>query len=395
MSNVEPTQPPNDALPKYPETPQAEEKVPPWNLLIEFQRTLALLTPRIFVTPFLIGVNVVAFVLMSISGVHLMQPAGQDLLKWGANFGPATMSGEWWRLLTCTFVHVGIVHLLFNMWVLATAGPLVERMVGNVGFLLLYLASGLVGSAASLLWNPMLISAGASGALFGVYGALLGMLLRQHGAIPAEALVQLRNSGLLFLGYNLVFGMTQPNIDSAAHIGGLVAGFLWGLVLNQPLVPSARAGRPLRNILVAGLGAVLVLASIIVVNARHQEVSQVQAELDRFVRVEKKALDAINSAVTKAQRQELTDAAFADVIERDVLPEWRASRERLASLTKVPPTVHQHVSMVLEYMVQRQEGWEIFAEALREGNEEKAKRAGAKQQLAEATAKRITEKGRK
>lgn len=361
----------------------------------EFGRTLETLTPRVYVTPVLIGVNVLVFVVMVATGVSPIDPTIPDLLRWGADFGPQTIAGEWWRILTATFIHVGIIHLVLNMWVLATAGPLVERMVGNIGFVLLYLVAGLGGSLASLWWNPMLVSAGASGAIFGIYGALLGLLLRAHGSIPAQALTRLRSSGLGFLGYNLIFGMMQRNIDSAAHVGGLAAGFLCGLVLSQPFTPEARFGRPLRNLLVGVLGAILVGCGMVAVRGAHADVAKVQSELERFEAMETKTFDAYNAAVDKAQRQQLTDAAFADLLERDLIPQWREERERLSGPKQIPDSLRFHVDMVVEYMRLRQENWEILAQALREGSKAKMTEAMAKQKQADAAAQRIGKDGDK
>lgn len=246
--------------------------------LAEFQRTLATLTPRLYVTPILIGLNVAVFILMTASGVDFLEPKIADLLHWGADFGPKAVNGEWWRLLTSTFVHIGIIHILLNMWVLFEAGPVVERMVGNIGFLQLYLVAGLTGSLGSLLWHPLMVSAGASGAIFGIYGALLGMLVRSHGSIPTQVVAQLRKSGLGFLAYNLIFGMTQAGIDSAAHIGGLAGGFLCGVVLNQPFTLEALAKRPFRNLRVTGLGIVLIIVGIIGVKATNAEMVDLHGE---------------------------------------------------------------------------------------------------------------------
>ncbi len=362
--------------------------------LEEFQRTLVELTPHVYVTPVLVGLNVLVFIAMLVSGVSLTEPTIADLLRWGADFGPRTTNGEWWRLFTCMFVHIGIIHILLNMWVLATAGPLVERMVGNVGFLLLYLVSGLTGSLASLFWNPLLVSAGASGAIFGIYGAFLSLLLRHRGSIPGEALVQLRNSGLGFLFYNLLYGMMKANVDNAAHIGGLVGGVLCGLVLSQPFTPETLPGRPMRNLLVSALGVVLLVGGILTAYSQHAGLAQVQNELDRFAEVEKQSLDAFNSAVEKAQRKELTDAAFANILERDVLPEWKAAGDRLSAITDVPAALQRHLRAILEYVRLRQEAWELFVRALREGNEKLAQQAMAKQQLAQAAAQRIANGGK-
>jgi rhomboid protease GluP len=374
--------------------PAKFEMAPP-DRLAEFHLTLASLTPRVYVTPVLIGINVLVFVLMSASGVSLTEPTIPDLLRWGADFGPSTTRGEWWRLLTCVFVHIGILHILLNMWVLTAAGPLVERMIGNAGFLVMYLVAGLCGSLASLFWNPLLVSAGASGAIFGVYGALVGILLREHQSVPTKALTQLRNSGLGFLGYNLLFGMMHARIDSAAHIGGLVAGFLCGLVQSQPFTPAALAGRTSRNFLVFGLGIVLVLGGMLGVHAKSADIAEVHTALEHFQTVEKKALETYNSAVSRAQRQELNDAAFADFIDREVLPPWRDSRERLAALKQIPAPLQSQIASILEYMRLRQEAWELVVQALREDNDDKARQAAEKQKLADAAAQRISNSGGK
>ncbi len=126
-----------------------------WQRLIE-------LTPHTLVTPTIVAVNAVIFVLMAIDSGAIFTFRGETLLKWGANFGPWTLDGEWWRLLTCTFVHGGLIHIGLNMWVLWDIGQFVERLAGNVGFLLLYVLSGLFGSLASVYWNPEVLSVGAS-----------------------------------------------------------------------------------------------------------------------------------------------------------------------------------------------------------------------------------------
>ena len=124
---------------------------------------------------------------MLATGVNFLAPDPQDMLNWGADFGPKTLNGQWWRTVTCMFLHFGIIHLGFNMWVLWDLGQLVERLVGNVGFLVLYFASGIAGSLASLAWQPLAISAGASGAVFGVAGALLGLIAFRHDSVPSRS----------------------------------------------------------------------------------------------------------------------------------------------------------------------------------------------------------------
>lgn len=246
----------------------------------DFRSLLTKLTPRVIVTPILVAFNVLVFILMVISGVDLISPGVQDLLRWGADFGPKALSGEWWRLITCIFVHIGLLHLVLNMWVLLTAGPLVERMLGNTGFLTMYFVAGLTGSFASLFWNPMLVTAGASGAIFGIYGALLGLLLRHQGSIPTRTLSQLRDSGVSFLFVNLIYGMTQKNIDTAAHLGGLVGGFLCGVVMSQAFTLEARAGRIYRNITAAVIGVVIAMIGAVAISNTHAKIAELEQKVN-------------------------------------------------------------------------------------------------------------------
>jgi rhomboid protease GluP len=359
------------------------------NPTARFSRLLLSLTPRIVMTPLFAGVNVLLFVIMVLAGVPLMNPSIDDLLRWGANFGPKTTAGEWWRLETCTFEHVGIVHIVMNMLVLITGGPLVERMLGNAGFLIMYLISGLCGALASLFWSPLTVSAGASGAIFGVYGALLGILLRQQGTVPSEAMTRLRNSGLGFLLMNLIYGLSQPHIDFAAHLGGLAGGFICGLIMGQPFTPETGSRRPLRNVVALFVGGAIIAGGVFGASVRYKDLAAAQREIDEFAATEEKALGAFNSAVAKAQQQQLPDSEFADLLERDILPPWRAARDRLSALKNLPPQLQSTVGRVLEYARLRQEAWEMFASALRENNNDKARQAIEIQKQADAAAQKI------
>lgn len=121
--------------------------------------------------------NILVFLAMFYAGVDLFQPTTEQLLAWGANAGTKTMDGETWRLLSCAFLHIGLVHLGVNMFVLWKVGPFLERLFGSTTFLIFYVVSAIGGSEASLWWNEFGVSAGASGALFGIFGSLLGYLL--------------------------------------------------------------------------------------------------------------------------------------------------------------------------------------------------------------------------
>jgi membrane associated rhomboid family serine protease len=165
-----------------------------------------------------------------------------QLVAWGSNFGRLTLGGQWWRLVTSTFLHGSLLHLLFNMVVLWQAGRLAERIFGSLRFSGLYLIAGVAGSLGSVLWNPHVNSVGASGAIFGIVGGLLAFIRRENSGVPPTVVADLRASLLPFLLFNIVAGFLYPHTDNAAHIGGLAGGFLAGFVLARSLhVPKGAA----------------------------------------------------------------------------------------------------------------------------------------------------------
>ncbi len=200
-----------------------------------FRRDLLAATPRVVVTPLLLAACILVFVVMVASGVDAFLPSAQELLSWGANNGArVVLRHEEWRLPASVFIHGGVLHLAVNMWCLFNIGPLVERFFGNVATAVLYLAAGVGGAIASMATLPVRSSVGASGAIFGLIGALLAFLLVNHRSVPATVLRPLRSSALSFVVFNTLFGAAVPIIDQSAHIGGLVTGFLGGLVLIRP-----------------------------------------------------------------------------------------------------------------------------------------------------------------
>jgi rhomboid protease GluP len=305
-------------------------------------------------------------------GIDAFAPTPRSLVEWGANFGPKTMNGQWWRLVTCMFLHSGALHLGFNMWVLWDLGRLVERLVGNAGFVVLYFVSGIAGSLASLAWNPVVVSVGASGAVFGVAGALLGVLSFHHNTVPVVVLKQLRNSMVLFLIYNLFYGATTSGIDMAAHIGGLTAGFACGLILRQPISVDMLARRRLRN---AAVGIAAAIALPVAAATLPSAPPDFGSEMQHLAEMEKRALDTNNELVRQSQRGEIRDADFAEALERDVLPPWIESRKRIERLIDAPGADRVHLTRLLSYMVAREESWRLRVECLRKLDVSKLKRA--------------------
>jgi len=350
--------------------------------IVRFWQRLFQITPRIVVTPIILVVNAVIFLLMTLDSGALLQPPTETLLDWGANYGPWTLDGQWWRLLTCTFVHIGIIHIGLNMWVLWNIGQLVERLAGNAGFLLLYLLSGLFGSLASVYWNPAVLSAGASGAVFGAFGGLMGFVLLRGDSIPKGVLGPLRNSGLSFLFYNMIFGFSIPGIDMAAHLGGLAAGFACGLILSQPLDHVSRTTRIWRNavMLVLGVGGLLIAWQ-----AAPAAPPDLRGRLAQFESVERNVLDTYNHAVRKYQADQLSADEFARVIESDILPPWRNVREQFdqMDLQQLPANSQPAVTKLRQYMQLREQAWTALAIGLTQNDPQRLDEAHEKSAAAD------------
>jgi rhomboid protease GluP len=185
-------------------------------------------------TQLIVGINVAVFAGMALAGVSLSQPTGQQLIHWGANWGPLTLGdGEWWRLLTSIFLHIGFLHIAFNMWCLWNLGQLAESLYGPGTFTGFYLISGLAASVSSVAWHPVSICAGASGAIFGLAGALIASFYLGEFSLPRAAIQGTLKSVVLFAVYNLIFGALPGSTDNAAHIGGLVTGLLLGAMMAK------------------------------------------------------------------------------------------------------------------------------------------------------------------
>lgn len=184
----------------------------------------------------LLAANIAIFVLMLQENVPDTAMAhAQQLIRWGSNAGRYTLSGEWWRLVSSMFLHGGMLHIAFNMIVLVQVGALVERLFGSLRFSLLYLIAGICGSLASVLWNPMVNSVGASGAIFGIIGGLLAFVRNPENGVPPTIAKSLRGSITGFLLFNVAAGLIYPYTDNAAHFGGLAGGYIAGMLLARSL----------------------------------------------------------------------------------------------------------------------------------------------------------------
>jgi len=317
------------------------------------------------VTQAIFGINVAVFVAMALAGVSMLDnPSGQDLVRWGANYGPLTVSGQWWRLLTCVFIHGGLLHIGFNMWCLWSLGRLAESVYGHWTFGAVYLSTGLSASLASLIWNPAILSVGASGAIFGIAGALIASFYLGEFSLPRAALSGTLRSVVVFVGYNLFFGAVIARTDNAAHVGGLLMGLLLGALIAKV---APQHDDFLRRIAVLLVGALLVAGGVMWLQRSHAYLLHAQngvallergktdegiAELQKSVKL-RPHFAAAHGALARAYS---TKSDFDKVA---------AEMKRVIALN--PQNVVAYYSLGMIYLEQKQpaKAQDIFAQLLR------------------------------
>jgi rhomboid protease GluP len=207
-------------------------------------------------TYLLVGINCLVFAAMVLTHVSFLKPTSQQLFDWGATDPNAVLIyGQWWRIVTAMFVHVGIIHLATNMWCLWNLGLLGEPLIGPLGVFAAYILSGAAGNLLSIgimkLYGESSVGAGASGAVFGIAGVLIVLLKSPRLPIPPKELKGLRRMVIYFAVINFVIGFggnrisdqftLGVNIDNMAHLGG----FLGGIIFALPLVPMLGSPKPL------------------------------------------------------------------------------------------------------------------------------------------------------
>lgn len=340
------------------------------------------------VVPILVLANVATYACLLVVSGRMTEPNVANLLEWGANFGPRTLHGQWWRLFTSMFLHFDVLHLGLNMWVLWKVGRLVERLVGSATFATLYVAAGLLGSVASLAWNPSVISAGASGAVFGVVGALFAFVATNRAVVPAELFRSLRGSLVGFLGYNLLFGLLLPGIDMAAHMGGLAAGAVSGMLCGRPLAASGPARSLRYAALLVGPAAVLVAA----VCYLPQPPADVQQQLGQFARLESQAIKQLDELSQQVQ-QGLSDDQLAQRVQRDIQPVWRKCESCVQAARSAPLADQQYLSRLIEYVALRQRSCNTLVEGLQQRDAKKIQQFNRLYESANRMALEINGKG--
>jgi len=232
-------------------------------------------------TNILIAINVSVFLAMVASGISWIDPETDQLVRWGASYGPRTLSGQYWRLITPGFVHIGVFHLLLNMWCLWSLGRLLERLLGPFATVGIYLTTAAGASLLSLSWNPMRVGAGASGAIFGIAGALIPILRYGKLDLAPESVRKLLAYVVRFSLINLLYGL-RGHIDNMAHVGGFVTGLLAGLFLARSYaLPREDQGAQRRNVLIAtGIAVALCVFPVVKAKGYAVELHKGETALD-------------------------------------------------------------------------------------------------------------------
>lgn len=334
----------------------------------DFRNALLHQSPKPVLTALLVLSNVMVFVWMVSDGVSPFQPSAIEIIDWGANYAPRTLDGEEWRLFTCMFLHIGILHLGMNMLALWNLGRILERLVGHTGFILLYFISGLAGSLASVSWNPVNPSAGASGAIFGVAGALLGVSWKLRRSLPPAFLKSSRILALNVLALFVVFTVINhfhPMIDNSAHLAGFLTGTVCGLLLGEPIPNPGRSLWVLRNLILAVVGtAGLVMAF----GALPKPPTDVVKLLQKYDRVNKIVYDQDRQEHGRYKAGAISPKEYAAFLERNVLPRWQELYEDFAGAKNVPPVYKSVVESYTRALMLFRTGIELKIEALRDLN---------------------------
>jgi membrane associated rhomboid family serine protease len=336
--------------------------------IVAFWELLCERTPFAPVTPALVGVNVAVFVAMLFGTNAIDSP--DTIIAWGGSFGPRTANGEWWRLVTTLFVHVGVLHLLAEMAGLLAVGLLLERLVGPLVFAVVYIAAGMSSVAFNLVASPAGMSVGASGAVFGLYGLMLASTIRGvlQGSTPRVPLALARYVAPAAAGFGL-YSLLTDAIASGPELSSLLMGCLSGLLVARGILE-----RPVPAIRTAPIAVAAVVMIVFTVRPL-SGMTDMRPEIHRLVTAEQEMAARYQKAIDRFRIGRITDLELAEVIDHDIIPELQASRARVASLEHVPDDQRPLLAAAEKYLQLRDESWRIRSRGLNVGSVSMLKQA--------------------
>ena len=270
------------------------ESADPRDAPASLQEMLRARQPRLIVTPAILAVIVAIFVVMvAVSGEVAF--SSSTLVRWGAQFGPGVADGQWWRLLSAMWLHAHPLHLALNAIFLWRFGDYVERLLGPVVFLIVYVLAGVVASAVSLQFHGL--SVGASGAIFGLVGVLLTVAMTSRGSGGlGEMVAELQPNLISIVVANLFLGFLMQGVDNAAHIGGLAGGLVLGWLVGRHSLDATPS--PRLTVIPVVMTAAIAAAAVLSVGGRQDvraEAARVGMQIDRAeaaFRVARKDIEA-------------------------------------------------------------------------------------------------------
>jgi len=367
-----------------------------------FRAALRQRTRYAIVTPALAALSVMLFARMLFGSGALTDPS--TLISWGANFGPRTTNGEWWRLLTSTFVHTGFLRMAVEAAVLAQLGILLERLAGRPTLASVFVASGILASLVNLSAYPMGTTTGTSGAIFGLYGLLLASIVRslrarrtviepqvrneaaevqeegeageetlEEAAEEAPAVLVVPVTALLWLVPATILFLLSVWMNDGFAFKADMAGFGVGLVAGLVLTGGIAHRTPELRRVLATTG--VTCAALVACAVPLRGIADVRPEITRIIALEDRTAGVYDAALARVNKGAMTPDALAQLIDRSIVPELEAADAHLMAIRGVPPEHRPLVADADEYLRLRSTSWRLQAESWR--NKVKARRREA------------------
>lgn len=318
---------------------------------------------RFLFTPFIVLLNLFVFILMCSSGVNFIEPSVDSLIDWGGNLRNITLQGEYWRLLTATILHGGIIHLIFNLYALILIGIILEPIIGKKKYIFTYFISSIFASVFSLYFNTNVVSVGASGAIFGMLGLIFILISFKIISFPNISNKNLMISVGIFVLYNLLSGIQTEGVDNAAHIGGLICGIFIGLTmaLAKKIKLKLIYTFLFLIITISGFSFTLLFNSHITVDFNKTILS--------FYKNESKTLWMKKIETSNINTEKIY--YYKSKIDKDGIDVWQDNIDLLNSIEELSNRNEELKVLLLEYSELRVKSCKVFKEYLFDQSQEK------------------------
>lgn len=313
---------------------------------------------KLLKTPLTIGliiINLIVYLTMIVNGVDLFLPASRTIVDWGGIFDPFVVKGEWWRLVSSMFIHIGCIHLVLNVVTLYSLGKTFEVKYGTLCLFMVYFTSGIAGGIASVYSNMFQVGAGASGAIFGIAGALIAMLLLEGKGDKFTSRSELVNI-FVFILINVIFSLRFKFIDLAAHLGGLLVGFFTGASLQMYLSYRSQLSRAMFifGIIILLNGSLLFLFASNFPKYRYWYFTMFQS----FIKNDEETISILKNP------KSYTSALVSNVNIQAADNIWKENLKILKIFKNVPPDLKQDIKILKNYITLRRTSLNYFKEYL-------------------------------